>query len=181
MLNGALEMVSIVVIGFLAATLVIYVIGYLKDPSSVSKAVKDTLGMLFDPSQGFAYIVVAAFFLASMLAILLPSDIVASYLGRESGMRGILIGTTAGALTPGGPFLIFPILLSLYKAGASVGTLIAYISAWGLIAVHRIFALEIPLMGLPFTATRLAISAAIPIILGLAGQYLHDLLFSQAT
>jgi len=177
---GVVGLVSPVVIGFVVATVVLYVVGYLRDPSNVSKAVNNTVDMLFNPSSGFAYIVVAAFFLASMLAILLPGDIMASYLGRESGLKGIVIGTTAGALTPGGPFLFFPILLSLYKAGASVGALIAYITAWALIAVHRVFTWEIPLMGLSFTLARLSVSLVIPIILGMAGQYVYDSFFTNS-
>ena len=175
---GVVWLVSPVVVGFVVATIVLYVVGYLKEPGSVSRAVRDTLGMLFSPSQGFAYIVVAAFFLASMLSILLPREVMASYLGREAGVKGILVGMAAGALTPGGPFLFFPILLSLYKAGASVGALIAYVTAWALIAVHRILTWEFPLMGLPFTVSRLVVSVFVPILLGIAGQYVHDLFFS---
>ena len=171
-------MVNPVVIGFAVATVLLYILGYVKDPSNVSKAVRETLNMLFNPSQGFAYIVVAAFFLASMLSILLPRDVLAAYLGREAGIKGILIGMAAGSITPGGPFLFFPILLGLYKAGASVGALIAYISAWALLAVHRILTWEFPLMGLGFTVSRVAVSLVIPVILGLAGQYIHDFLFA---
>ncbi|HIQ29447.1 MAG TPA: hypothetical protein EYH45_02660 [Candidatus Caldiarchaeum subterraneum] len=171
-------MVNPMVVGFAVATVLLYIVGYVKDPGNVSKAVRETLDLLFNPSQGFAYIVVAAFFLAGMLSILLPSEVIAAYLGREAGMKGILIGTAAGAVTPGGPFLFFPILLGLYKAGASVGALIAYISAWALLAVHRILTWEFPLMGLEFAASRVLVSLAIPVILGVAGQYIHDLLFS---
>ena len=173
-------MVNPVIIGFVAATLLLYVVGYLREPSSVSRAVKDTLDMLFNPSQGFAYIVVAAFFLASMLSILLPREVLAAYLGREAGIKGILIGMAVGSITPGGPFLFFPILLGLYKAGASVGALIAYISAWALLAVHRILTWEFPLMGLSFTVSRVAVSLVVPVVLGMTGQYLHDLLFSSS-
>lgn len=170
-------MVSALVIGFTVATLIVYLIGYLKNPNNVQEAFNNTLQSLFHPSQGFAYIIIAAFLLSSMLAILIPKEMIAQWLGREAGIKGILIGTAMGAITPGGPFLVFPIILGLYKAGASMGSVVAYFSSWALIAVHRIITWEIPLMGIQFTASRIVLSVAIPIILGAVSQWVYDILF----
>ena len=43
-----------------------------------------------------------AFLVAGMVQALLPHDLVARWIGPESGARGIWIGAAAGGLTPGG-------------------------------------------------------------------------------
>ena len=41
------------------------------------------------------------------------------------GMKGILIASAAGAISPGGPFINFPLVAALYQAGAGVGAPLA--------------------------------------------------------
>ena len=61
---------------------------------------------------GFAILIqilpllVLAFIVAGMVQALLPREMVASWVGAESGLKGIMIGTVAGSLTPGGPFRV---------------------------------------------------------------------------
>jgi len=107
-------------------------------------------------------IVVAGFF-----GVLLPTELVVNWLGKDSGMTGILVGSVVGGLTPAGPILSFPIVSILSKAGAAVGPLIAYLTAWSVFAVHRVFAFEIPMMGGRFAALRLVSSLVLPFLAGI--------------
>ena len=107
-------------------------------------------------------IVVAGFF-----GEILPTELVAAWLGRDSGMTGILIASIAGGLTPGGPMLSFPIVVILLKAGAGIGPLIAYVTAWSVFALHRVFAFEIPMMGARFAVLRLVSSLILPFLAGI--------------
>jgi len=43
-----------------------------------------------------------AFIIAGMVHVLMPGDIISKWIGEGSGLKGILIGTVAGAFTPGG-------------------------------------------------------------------------------
>ena len=88
------------------------------------------------------------------------------WLGEDSGLRGMLLGTVAGMLTPGGPFIQFPIVASLLKAGAGVAPLVAYIIAWSLTAVNRFFVYEVPLLGTKLALCRMAVSLIVPIVIG---------------
>ncbi|HEU5076223.1 MAG TPA: hypothetical protein VFU02_18650, partial [Polyangiaceae bacterium] len=83
-----------------------------------------------------------------------------------------LVGTAAGALTPAGPFVAFPLLAVLLKGGASVGAITAYLTAWALLGVHRVAALEIPILGWRFALVRCLVSLAAPLIIGFLAQLL---------
>lgn len=119
-----------------------------------------------------APVLVPAFVLAGMVSVLLPTEMLTRWLGAESGLRGLSIGTLAGALTPGGPFLAFPLLAVLLKGGAGVGAVTAFLTSWALLGVHRILAFEIPILGLRFVLVRSLASLAAPILVGWTAQIL---------
>jgi uncharacterized membrane protein YraQ (UPF0718 family) len=107
-----------------------------------------------------------------MVSVLISPETIAQWLGREAGLRGLLVGTVAGALTPAGPFIAFPLLAVLLKGGASVGAVTAYLTAWALLGVHRVVALEIPILGWRFALVRYVASLAIPVVTGSLAQVL---------
>ncbi|MFN3477032.1 MAG: permease [Candidatus Methylomirabilales bacterium] len=107
-----------------------------------------------------------AFAIAGLIQALIPKELVVKWIGKESGLKGIGIATLAGVLTPGGPILSFPIVASLYQSGASVGPLVAYLTSWSLLGVHRVIAGEFPQMGPRFVFTRLLVSLALPPVAG---------------
>jgi len=95
-------------------------------------------------------LLVFAFITAGMVQVLIPREVIGKWVGDESGLRGILIGTLAGAFTPGGPYVSLPIAAGLLKAGAGIGTMVAFVAAWSLIAVARL-PLQVGIMGWRFT------------------------------
>lgn len=107
------------------------------------------------------------FLLAGFVAVLLPSKLVARYLGAESGLTGLLLATLFGALTPGGPYVQFPLVAALHKSGAGPGPLAAYLTSWNLLPLHRTLVWELPFLGAPFTIARLLTSLAVPVVIGL--------------
>jgi len=115
---------------------------------------------------------ILAFIAAGMMTQVLPRELLTRLLGEEAGLPGMLIATVAGALTPGGPFIQFPIVAALLKSGAGIGPLVAYISAWSLLGFNRFVVFEIPLLGLKLSLTRLAASMVFPIIIGTLARFL---------
>ncbi len=111
-------------------------------------------------------ILIFAFIIAGMIQVLIPTEMISRWVGAESGFRGILIGTAIGGLMPGGPFVSLPIAAGLLRAGAGVGTMVALITAWSLLAVARL-PIEIGLIGWKFTLIRLACVFFFPPIAGL--------------
>ncbi len=110
-----------------------------------------------------------AFILAGMVQVLLPQAQINRWIGDESGLRGILIGTIAGGMTPGGPYVSLPLAAGLLKTGAGWGTMVAYITAWSLWAVARM-PMEIGIMGWKFTFVRFVCTFFFPPVAGLIAQ-----------
>jgi uncharacterized protein len=107
-----------------------------------------------------------AFILAGTLPLLIPTELVAKWIGTQSGTRGILIGTLIGGLLPGGPAVSLPVLAGFLRLGASMGTMIAMVTVWSLLAFTRL-PLEIGIMGWRFTAIRLCCTFFLAPIAGL--------------
>jgi len=114
-------------------------------------------------------LLVFAFIVAGMVQILLPRELLSKWVGAESGIRGILIGTVAGGLSPGGPYVSLPIVAGLLRSGASVGTMVAFLTGWSLWAVSRL-PMEVGILGWKFTAIRIASTFFFPPIAGLLAQ-----------
>jgi uncharacterized membrane protein YraQ (UPF0718 family) len=112
-----------------------------------------------------------AFIVAGMIQVLLPKELLSKWVGTESGLRGIVIGAIAGGLAPGGPYVSMPIAAGLLRAGASVGTMVAFMTGWSLWAINRL-PMEIGILGWKFALVRMVSTFTFPIIAGLIAQLL---------
>lgn len=110
-----------------------------------------------------------AFIFAGLVQALIPKEAINRWIGKGSGFRGIFIGCLAGGLVPGGPYTSFPIVAGLLKTGASVGTIVAFISAWSLWAVSRL-PIEIGILGWKITFVRLVSTFIFPPLAGIIAQ-----------
>ena len=142
-------LIPTIIMGLIAAILL--GIGYSKgqgqDIEGIKIAVKLTFQMI--PLLLFAFII------AGMMEVLIPTHIISRWIGAESGLRGIFIGALAGSITPGGPFVSFPLVAGFLKAGAGIGTMVAFVTGWALWAVTRL-PLEVGILGWRFTLIRIA-------------------------
>jgi len=111
-------------------------------------------------------LLIFAFIIAGMIPLLIPQEAISRWVGAESGWRGILIGTVVGGCLPGGPFVSLPMAAGLLRVGAGVGTMVALLTGWSLLAFTRL-PLEIGIMGWKFTLIRLACTFFFPPIAGL--------------
>jgi uncharacterized membrane protein YraQ (UPF0718 family) len=116
-------------------------------------------------------LLIFAFIIAGMIPVLVPAELISTWIGEGSGIRGILIGTVVGGFMPGGPYVSLPIAAGLLRVGASVGTMVAFITAWSLWAVSRL-PLDIAILGWQFTLIRLACTFFFPPIAGLIANAL---------
>ena len=121
-------------------------------------------------------LVIAVSFIASGFAeLLIPQQWMREALGETSGLAGILLGTGLGMLTPAGPFVAMPIAAVMLRAGAASGPVIAFLTAWSLLAVHRFIAWEVPILGWEFASLRYGVSLVIPVLAGLAARVVSRL------
>jgi len=76
-------------------------------------------------------------------------------------------------LSPGGSYISFPIALTLLRCGASIGTMVAFVTEWSLLAVSRI-PLELGILGWRFTLIRFITTFLFPPVAGLLAQILFS-------
>jgi hypothetical protein len=101
------------------------------------------------------------------IAAIMPQDLITHWIGPNSGLIGILIGTIAGAITPGGAVVGFAIGAAALKGGAGAPQVIAFTTAWSLYTIQRLLNWEIHMMAPRFVALRAMISFPLPILAGL--------------
>ena len=128
---------SLVEKGMIIFTLIVYIFSAIYNPSTREK----TIQSLHTGSRSLVRIsllLLSGIFLGSFVGAFLPREFVSGLLGKESGFYGILLGTLFGAVMPGGPYVLFPIVASLYSSGATIPPIIAMIFAWQCISLTRI-------------------------------------------
>ena len=101
---------------------------------------------------------------SGFIAEMLPSHLIPSWLGPETGTLGLAIATVLGALTPGGPVVGFAIATAALKSGAGAPQVIAYSIAWALFALPRVLIYEIPSMPPRVVWLRVAVSLPLPFL-----------------
>jgi len=150
-----------IVMGILALTL--FILAYSKGKHIIG--IKSSLQMLTEVLP----LLIFAFIVAGIVRTMFPHELLSRWIGAESGIRGIFLGTVAGAAAPGGPYVSLPIVAGLLRSGASIGTMVAFLTAWSLWAAGRL-PMEIGILGWRFTLIRFASVFFFPPIAGLIAQ-----------
>jgi uncharacterized membrane protein YraQ (UPF0718 family) len=118
-------------------------------------------------------LLIFAMIIAGIIPQLIPQEAISRWVGAESGWRGILIGSAVGGMMPGGPFVSLPMAAGLLRVGAGIGTMVALLTGWSLLAFSRL-PMEIGIMGWKFVLIRLACTFFMAPIAG----FIADRLFS---
>ena len=114
-------------------------------------------------------ILLLGFLMAGLAQVLIPKDVIIQWLGAEAGIKGIMIGCVAGGLVPGAPYAVFPLVAALYRAGAGIGAVVGFVSAWSLWSVTRL-PVEIALIDPKLAIIRYLVTFAVPPIAGLLAE-----------
>ena len=151
------------IMGIIAITL--FLIAYFKGEGGHIIGLKLAMNMVVQilPLLFFAFVV------AGMIQVIVPYELISKWVGSESGIKGIIIGTVSGGLAPGGPYISLPIVAGLLRSGAGIGTMVAFLTGWSLWAIARL-PMDIGILGWKFTAIRFGISFLFPIIAGMIAQ-----------
>jgi uncharacterized membrane protein YraQ (UPF0718 family) len=149
--------------------IILFLIGYFRGEGQHLAGLKSALNM----TMGILPLLIFAFIVAGMAQTLLPQEIISRWIGTESGLRGILIGTIAGGFAPGGPYVSMPIAAGLLRTGAGIGTMVAFLTAWSLWGFARL-PMEVGIMGWQFTLIRLTCTFFFPPVAGWIAQTLFS-------
>ncbi len=114
--------------------------------------------------------VLAGCLIGAFGTLLLPREMVARWVGHESGFAGLLIAALFGAILPGGPITIYPVAGAFLAMGADAGAVVAFITSWTLIGYTRALVWELPFFGSDFVIWRIAAAVPLPILAGLLAR-----------
>ena len=141
---------------------ILYIIAFIRGEGQHITGIKSAFQIILETLP----LLIFAFIVAGLVQTLLPKDLISKWVGVESGIRGIIVGTLAGGLTPGGPYVSLPVVAGLIKAGAGAGTMVAFLTSWSLWAVARL-PMEFGILGWKFTLIRLISTFFFPPFAGL--------------
>lgn len=108
-------LVPTIIMGVLAV--IFLVLAYLKGDNAHITGLKAGGNLLLQ----VAPLLIFAFIVAGIIPLLIPQEQISKWVGAESGMRGILIGTVVGGCLPGGPYVAMPVTAGLLQIGAGTG------------------------------------------------------------
>ncbi len=110
-------------------------------------------------------LLIIAFIIVGYVNVLSPQSLVQTWLGPNSGWRGLLLAEGIGVFLPGGPYVVFPLISALYHTGAGLGSAVAMITSWAMLALISV-TFELPFMGWRFSAVRCGLGLAFPVVAG---------------
>ena len=153
-------MAAVVILGLLAFTLSVFAAR--KSPLILVRALRSAWRRFVELTPRMAL----AMLLAGFVGKLIPGEAVAGSIGPESGFWGVMIASIVGGFVPSGPILAFPVVVVLLQSGAGLPQVVAFITAWSLLAFHRMVIYELPIMGWAFSWKRIVSSLPLPPIAG---------------
>ncbi|MBP8614529.1 MAG: permease [Firmicutes bacterium] len=159
-------------VGFIVTAAILFAILCAKDVSLAMSATKSGFHLFLR----YLILILAAMLVAAYVQALIPKELITAYLGKQSGLRGILVGTVIGGLTPGSPYAAMPFFAAIVGMGASIPTGVAMVCAWGLWSIGRL-PFEAAVMGSKFTLIRVMSSIFLPIVAGLIAWFLQSFKF----
>ncbi len=145
-----------------AATATMATLAYRRHDGSLAAGAKDALR----ESVFIAPRLLVGILGAGFVAALLPEDLVRQSLGVDSGFAGLIVASAAGIIIPGGPVVTFAVGAAALEAGAGIGQVIGFVTAWLLMSLNRTLVWEMPIMGGYFMVFRYTTSALLPIAIG---------------
>lgn len=127
-----------------------------------------------------ATILPAVVVLLGLFSAFVPKQLIASYLGAASGVKGFFLSLGLGTLPTGPLYVAFPIAAAMIKKGASVRNMIVFLTAWASVKLPQEM-VEIQFMGVEFAAMRLLLTVAAAALIGWITQKVVERGSSQET
>lgn len=125
--------------------------------------------------MGTLPVIMLALLLAGMIEVLIPAEFVRDWLSAEAGMRGVFLGVIGGAMLAMGPYAAYPIIASVYSAGAGLGTAVALLTGWSLLGLSRI-PYEVGFIGPGFAVRRSIVAFAYSLLAGAVAHLMSGLI-----
>lgn len=119
-------------------------------------------------------IILLAILLAGFIEMLIPDQLIKQLLSPEAGLTGVFIGTFGGMLMALGPYAAYPIIASIYHAGAGLGTTISLLAGWTFLGLGKV-PFESSFLGLRFTVLRMLLCLPLCLLAGIIAHIIDRL------
>jgi len=114
-----------------------------------------------------------AFILIGLFEVWIKRQTIEKHLGRQSGLKGHLLGILLATTTVGGLYVSFPMAYSLHHKGARLEVIFTYISASAICRVPMTI-FEASFMGGKFSLVRLLVSIPLVVVTSMVlGRFLE--------
>lgn len=107
----------------------------------------------------------AVMVIMGLFSVFVSRDLVVKYLGKTSGIKGILLAVFFGALPTGPLYIAFPLAVTLKSKGARISNIVIFLSAWACIKLPQEL-IELQFLGIEFMAARLVLTIIFVAIMG---------------
>jgi len=105
------------------------------------------------------------FIIVGLFDVWFPKEKIEKHIGRDSGIKGILMVVILAMLQAGPLYGAFPVAYILYKKGASIKNIFIYLGAFSTLKIPML-GIEIGYLGLNFTLARTLVSLPLFIAVG---------------
>ncbi len=119
---------------------------------------------------------ILGFTLGGLIQVLIPHAVIARWLGPTSGIKGILIGSYTAIIMAGAPYVMLPVVASLYAAGAGAGPVIALLTGQSLLSLQTLIIWQIPFLGVGIPLSKYIVCLFVTPLVGFAGSMVFKLL-----
>ncbi|MDD5500598.1 MAG: permease [Candidatus Omnitrophica bacterium] len=141
----------------IAATIILWLF-----PDKVTAATNTTWNYFLE----MIIILPAVMVIMGLFSVFASKELVVKYLGKTSGIKGILLAVFFGALPTGPLYVAFPLAVALRSKGASISNIIIFLSAWACIKLPQEL-VELQFLGIKFMAARLILTIIFVAIMGI--------------
>ena len=145
----------------LVATVLLYSLAFLFNSEQAGQALTSTATTFLSVLP----LIIAVFCLVGLLHIWISRDHIVHLLGREGGLKGLLIAALCGTLLIGPAYIIFPLLMEIQKRGARWAVVTIVLTSYAV--KLQMIPIEAGFLGWSFTLGRALITIALAIPTGL--------------
>ncbi len=112
------------------------------------------------------------FILMGLFAVWVPGEAIKKYLGKKSGLKGMILAFFLGTLPTGPLYAAFPVARGLYFKGISVLNLIIFLNTWAALKIPQLL-VEVRFLGVSFTLMRFLLTVIFTVIMGIIIEKLN--------
>ena len=118
---------------------------------------KNSLRVSFDSFMEMLTILPPFFVLMGLMDVWIPKQTMMKYMGKEAGIKGVLIAFLLGSFSAGPLYAAFPMAAMFMKKGVSLANIFIFIGAWSTTKIPMML-FEVTQLGSSFASMRFALN-----------------------